>query len=141
MIYIEAPEAEAKVIFYNRFGHNPERITCTCCGEDYSISESDDLLQLTGYHRGCLNVTIDSDGKRYTNKEIKYDKEQGWVVKASGKPVAHVYVDEPAKERYRKYITLDEYVLKEDVLVIYAKDIKDEERVGEVPEQGYVWVD
>ena len=24
--YIEAPENEAKVIFYNRFGHNPERV-------------------------------------------------------------------------------------------------------------------
>ena len=28
-IYIEAPEEEAKVIFYNRFGHNPERVSCT----------------------------------------------------------------------------------------------------------------
>jgi len=37
-IYIEAPEEEAKVIFYNRFGHNPNRVTCTCCGKDYSIS-------------------------------------------------------------------------------------------------------
>lgn len=79
--YIEAPENEAKVIFYNRFGHSPERVSCTCCGEDYSISESETLEQASGYQRGCANVCV-----------------------------------------------------------IYAKDIKPEERVGEIPEQGYVWV-
>lgn len=41
VILIEAPEDEAKVIFYNRFGHNPERISCACCGVDYSIYEVD----------------------------------------------------------------------------------------------------
>ena len=25
-IYIEAPEVEARTIFYNRFGHNPDRV-------------------------------------------------------------------------------------------------------------------
>ncbi len=38
-ILIEANEAEARVIFYNRFGHNPDRVTCTCCGSDYSVYE------------------------------------------------------------------------------------------------------
>ena len=42
-IYIEAPEDEARVIFYNRFDHSPDRVTCTCCGEDYSVSEDADL--------------------------------------------------------------------------------------------------
>ena len=50
-IYIEADEDIAEVIFYNRFGHNPNRVTCTCCGEDYSISSHEDLLQLTEYNR------------------------------------------------------------------------------------------
>lgn len=50
-IYIEAPEEEAKVIFYNRFGHNPERVTCTCCGDDYAIEEGEYLEKLTSYHR------------------------------------------------------------------------------------------
>jgi hypothetical protein len=59
-IYIEAPEDEAKVIFYNRFGHNPERVTCTCCGEDYSIGEHTSLAQATAYNRNC-----DYKGKRY----------------------------------------------------------------------------
>lgn len=51
IIHIEAPEKEAKVIFYNRFGHNPERVTCTCCGEDYAISEANSLLEATEYDR------------------------------------------------------------------------------------------
>jgi hypothetical protein len=53
MIYIEAPESEAKIIFYNRFGHHPYRITCSCCGEDYSINECDTLKEATAFHRGC----------------------------------------------------------------------------------------
>ena len=38
-IYIEAPQSEAVVIFFNKFGHSPFRVTCTCCGEDYSMTE------------------------------------------------------------------------------------------------------
>ena len=56
MIYIEAPAEEAKIIFYNRFGHSPDRVTCTCCGADYSIDEHEDFAQLTGYHRGCQSL-------------------------------------------------------------------------------------
>lgn len=51
LIYIEAPEQEAKSVFHARFGHNPERVTCTCCGEDYSISEYETLDEATKYHR------------------------------------------------------------------------------------------
>lgn len=51
IIYIEADEEQAKVIFYNRFKHNPERVTCTCCGGDYSISSEESLEQLTAFHR------------------------------------------------------------------------------------------
>lgn len=51
--FIEEPENEAKVIFYNRFGHNPERVTCACCGSDYSIDEYETLEQATAYARNC----------------------------------------------------------------------------------------
>lgn len=98
-IYIEAPEREAKVIFYNRFGHNPERITCTCCGEDYSISEYNSLCAAT-----------------------KYDRESGW----GGR---------------KKKLTLAQYRQQKDVLIIRAVDIRSEERIGDVPIQGYVWQD
>jgi hypothetical protein len=50
-IYIEAPKEEACVIFYNRFGHNPHRVTCTCCGEDYTVEEYDIIEEATSYDR------------------------------------------------------------------------------------------
>lgn len=105
-IYIEAWEEEAKVIFYNRFWANPDRITCTCCGSDYSISEEIDLLQATAYERWC-----DYDSKLNSYIETK------------------------------KSITIEKYIKNGSVLVIYAKDIKDEERKWEIPEQWYVRVD
>ncbi len=108
-IYIEACEKEAIVIFYNRFGHNPNRVSCTCCGEDYSISEGKNLSQITAYERNCA----------YEN----------------GK-----YVEKNSPNEWRgKRISLKEYVKSKDVKVIYKKDIKEEERFGEVPEEGYVW--
>jgi hypothetical protein len=108
-IYIEAPEGEAKVIFYNRFGRNPEHVTCTCCGGDYSIREHDDLAQATGYDRGC-----DYDGDLYIESP-------------------HPLYSWP------EYVPLEDHLKREDVLVIRADDIKPEERTGTVPEQGYVW--
>ena len=50
-IFIEAPLEEAVRIFYNRFGHSPYRVSCTCCGEDYSVSEYDTLEEATAYQR------------------------------------------------------------------------------------------
>jgi len=111
-IYIQAPIEEAKLIFYNRFGHNPERVTCTCCGEDYSISESDLLEQVTGYERGC-----------------KFD------VKTNS------YKEEPdLRYGYKKFFTIEQYQNLPNVLIIFDSDIKDDERIGEVPEEGYVWI-
>jgi transcription elongation factor Elf1 len=113
-IFIEAPEEEAQVIFQNRFGHNPNRVTCTCCGEDYSIDESPTLEEITAYYRGC---DYDEEARKYVEKQAtKY---------ACG----------------RKYATLEEYLKDKDILVIYEKDILPEERKGELREQGYVWMD
>jgi hypothetical protein len=113
-IYIEAPEEEAKVIFYNRFGHNPERVTCTCCGDDYSISEYDSLAEASAYHRNCA-----------------------WSYEDD------TYVEAPER-RYRKdrpLISVEEYCAKNSVLVVRAEAIPQEQREGSVPEQGYVWVE
>jgi hypothetical protein len=100
-IYIEAEsESEAKTIFYNRFGHNPDRVTCTCCGPDYSVDSSETLEEATDYHRKRCGASDDS-------------------VRAS----------------------VEEYLAREDVLLIRAEDILPDERVGEVPRQGYCWVD
>lgn len=68
-IYIEAPEAEARVIFYNRFGRNPDRVTCTCCGEDYSLTEGDSLERLSAYDRRCEWPKGDKDRDLTTAKQ------------------------------------------------------------------------
>ena len=112
-IYIEAPQKEAEIIFYNRFGHNPNRVTCTCCGEDYSISEEEELAQITAYDRGCDYIEED---KKYIEKQRK----ESWA---------------------KDHITLEQYVNSPGVLIIRTEEIKPEERIGELPEQGYVWVD
>lgn len=55
-IYIEAPENEARIIFYNKFGHNPDRVTCTCCGSDYSYYDYFSFAQASAYDRKCKYV-------------------------------------------------------------------------------------
>lgn len=112
-LYIEAPEKEARVIFYNRFGHNPERVTCTCCGDDYSIEEEETLEQATAFERGCH--FDEKAGKYVERKSERY----GW----------------------REYQTLEDYLKRPEIAVIRAGEIKDDERQGEVPQQGYVWVE
>lgn len=110
LLFIEAPLEEAKSVFYARFGHNPERVSCTCCGPDYSISEDADLAQATGYYRNCAF----ENGKYVEKPETRY--RQG-----------------------TKLIPLDKYLKQKDVKVIYASEIEDHERTMDVPGQGYVW--
>jgi len=108
-IFIEAPQTEAISIFFAKFGHNPTRVSCTCCGQDYSISEDKSLAQLTGFHRGCKDT---SDG---------YIEEQA------------------TDFCHTKYQPLEEYCKNKCVLIISLDEITDEERNTSVPEQGYVW--
>lgn len=110
---IEAPEAEARAIFYNRFGHNPERVSCTCCGEDYSITEHETLEQATAYDRGCA---YDQTTKRY--EEVP-DTRHG----------------------PKELVTLEAYCARKDVRVIRADEIETKERSADIPTQGYVWQD
>lgn len=49
-IFIEASQKEAEIIFYNYFGHSPYNVSCSCCGSDYSVSESDTLEKITKYY-------------------------------------------------------------------------------------------
>ena len=104
-IYIEESQELAELIFFNRFGHNPNRVSCTCCGEDYSISHLESLEQLTGYHRGCV---FDKKAAQY----IELDAEQSW----------------------NPYQTFEEYTKNENVLVICRDEIKEEEITGYMPE-------
>lgn len=143
-IYIEAPEAEARVIFYNRFGHSPERVSCTCCGGDYSISEHATLKEATAYERGCASVyyvkgTDEEVGEGFACAK-QYDRElQEWVDEKR-RPVEHRYVERKGTVSYAKdHRTLEAYLQARDVLVVRADEIQPSERTGEVPEQGYVW--
>lgn len=110
-IYIEASEAEAVSVFYSRFSRNPHRVTCTCCGEDYSISDYESLEQATGFERGCK-----------------------WNDAGDG------YIEGPGENTWRDYTTLDDYFTHEDVLIIRAAEIRDDERHHYVEPEGYVWV-
>lgn len=118
-IYIQAPVEEAKIIFYNRFGHDPERVSCTCCGEDYSVGSYDadsvfqSLEQATSWDRGTAH---DDDGN-----VREYADDSEYRIKSD------------------KYITLTDYMLKDDVLFVNASQIKPSERVGTIPETGWVW--
>ncbi|WP_395000385.1 hypothetical protein [Acinetobacter sp.] len=129
-IYIEAPNEEAKIIFYNRFGHSPDRVTCTCCGEDYSISEEETLEQLTGFHRNC---TYGKDG--YIEKQNEDVRK--YVKDAEDEEVWQKYL---AGRDGKRLMTLEQYKAQPDVLLITADEIKPNERVGEVPVEGYVWM-
>lgn len=142
-IYIEAPEAEAKVIFYNRFGHSPDRVTCTCCGPDYSVYEHESFAQATGFERGCksLDTPRDPETKRFKQPDDPWFNAHYWLEPEDE--------DEARKRGWTvdkpfalggEYRTVEEYERAADVLVIRADEVKDDEREGNVPEEGYVWV-
>lgn len=84
-VFIEAPEGEARAVFYNRFGRNPERVTCTCCGSDYSVSTEDDLAQLTAFHRDCA-----FEGDRYVEKPNRYSEAAVSLEDYLARPDIHV---------------------------------------------------
>lgn len=125
-IYIEAPEAEAKAIFFNRFGHNPDRVSCTCCGRDYSTDEEATLEQSTAYERNC---EYDDKKKKYVERQ----KQSAMDIRAKCRT--------KDTDPWGLHITLAQYIKRDDVMVIRKKDIKAKERKADIPQQGYVWVD
>jgi hypothetical protein len=137
-IYIQAPYDEAVVIFYNIFGHSPHRVTCTCCGEDYSVTESKDFQQASGFERGCdcLLQKQDPDTRRY--QPLPEGAKTYWE---EGEEPPPGFEFDTRYGKWKDYRTVDEYLKREDVKVIYKEDIPDDARKGAVPEQGYVWVD
>lgn len=70
-IYIESDEAEARVVFYNRFGSSPDRVTCTCCGEDFYVREEGDFDPLSV--KGMKDVLV------IRADEIKPEEREGTV--------------------------------------------------------------
>ncbi len=148
-VYIEAPKAEAVAVFFNRFGHNPSRVSCACCGEDYSITESESLGQATAYDRHCEFAWFRPDGS-------ECERDEAWtrgVGTAAGYTDGYVERQRQQEMEIRQrcgtadddpwglYQALEEYCAREDVLIIQAGEIKPEERSADIPEQGYVWVE
>jgi hypothetical protein len=128
-VYIECEsEEQAAVIFYNRFGHSPHRVSCTCCGADYSIyDEGTDLMRATGFARGCR--IINSPEGDHVNRLIEPEDEipEGWTL-------------DPYQSR-ASYMTMEAYAAKEDILILRDEDIDPEHKTGSVPRQGYVWAE
>ena len=58
-IFIKADyEEDAVEIFENRFNQSPYTIACSCCGENFSISEDSELKNLTSYWIGAMRASI-----------------------------------------------------------------------------------
>lgn len=133
-IFIEAPQAEAEIIFQNRFKRNPNRVSCTCCGPDYSISEEPSLEQATAFERGCAYVYRGPNGE-------EVDEREAWV---SGKGILPGYkggYEERGGGRlsFYEYQPLDAFLASGKAHVIRADDIKPGESKGQLRTEGYVW--
>jgi hypothetical protein len=139
-IYIEAPQAEAELVFYNRFGHNPNRVSCTCCGDDYTITEDESLANITGYDRGCESGYVLPSGE-----EIFGEKSDGFwyaLPRERSHELKPVHFERKSSRKWAgEYVTLEQYFTRENVLKIPATEIKPEERVGKLPHQGYFYID
>lgn len=71
-IYINTARDPAMAVFRDRFGQDPEKITCQCCGQDYSIREYDSLEAATKYHRSrgpLADQTIDTTTDEYVERD------------------------------------------------------------------------
>jgi hypothetical protein len=60
-IYVDAPLDEALNIFKDTFKHDPDNITCKCCGEDFVYEEYKSLEEASAYDRGCQWDNYDYD--------------------------------------------------------------------------------
>ncbi len=80
-IYIQASEEEAKSIFYGLFSHSPDRVSCTCCGQDYSVRGDKSLALATAYERGAVwNEKINNFNHRGGKPIAEYVKEDDVLV-------------------------------------------------------------
>lgn len=122
LIFIEAPEAEAASVFYTKFRRDPHCMTCSCCGDDYAISESPTLEEASGYHRGLRFVDLGHGEGRYLEPDEVAPEGR---ISTSWRGVGQ---------------TLDEWLARGEAKVVWAFEITDAERTAEVPRRGYIWV-
>lgn len=65
-IYIDEPLGEAVRTFRDLFRHDPDNITCKCCGKDFFYEEYSSLEEATAHDRECL-----WSGKKYNLKTAR----------------------------------------------------------------------
>jgi hypothetical protein len=115
-----ADEAAACQIFAGRTGRDPRNTTCDCCGEDYSISEAVSLAQATAFERGCRSLVTPRVDGRYVQPEDPWFKENYWL--EDGQEVKAPYQVDDTWARYTPYVTLAEFVKREDILIVPASE-------------------
>lgn len=113
-IYVEAPEDAARSYFQRKFGRDPENVTCSCCGEDYSVSQSESFLQASGYHRNLRYV----EPKRVDGRYVVDDPNAGYIEEDA--PVPEGY---STGKRFGEPLTEAEYLAKPDVLVVRGDEV------------------
>lgn len=90
-IIVEGSEETALPLFMKMTKVDPKRVTCTCCGQHFSIREYDSVFQATGFQRSC-----------------QYDKElKSYVEQEDDFVIAH-------------YKTLETFLEEDNVLIIFA---------------------
>ena len=117
-IYIQASsEEEAIKIFERRFDHHPHRVTCDCCGEDYSISSEKELSNITAFNRNC--PWIYEKGKSLEGRYLEGNgKGKG---KNKGEKIPDGY---KLGQSCGKWMPLKEYREQKNVLILGENDIK-----------------
>lgn len=73
-LYVPLPEKEAIAWFQNRYGRDPNNVTCGCCGEDYVVYELSTQAALDEY------LAYD---RRYDGKPTVLDKTLKQIVEAA----------------------------------------------------------
>jgi hypothetical protein len=101
-LYVEAPIEQAKAVFYNRFGRNPDRVTCTCCGADYSIDDDNESLEEASQFDRRINWRDDD--------VWPLDKFTSLRTTPDGQPVSFIYASEIAAGELTANIPEEGYV-------------------------------
>lgn len=90
-IIVEGKEEDALSLFMDITNVDPKKVTCTCCGQHYSIREFDSVFQATAFERGCCyDMTLEC-----------------YVEEISDFPIIH-------------YTTVEDFIDRDNVLIIFA---------------------
>lgn len=69
-VWIEADQSAAVELFENIFKHDPDNVTCNCCGEDFWYDE----CPLGAVKAGSAVITMTDIEKFRSGKRISYQR-------------------------------------------------------------------